>query len=98
MTTAIIVNENKVRLLADITTYLTKLAPPDDHYLHNDLGQRPGILEDEPENAHSHLMAMTLGNLEGVCVGGNWVGTPLIRQSISTLERALSPMMSHSNY
>lgn len=65
-TTAIVVNENEVRLLADIAAYLTKLAPPGDRYLHNDLDLRPGIPEDEPENAHSHLMAMTLGNSEVV--------------------------------
>jgi secondary thiamine-phosphate synthase enzyme len=65
-TTAIAVNENEPRLLTDIAAYLTKLAPPTDRYLHNDLHLRPDIPADEPMNAHSHLMAMTLGNSETI--------------------------------
>jgi secondary thiamine-phosphate synthase enzyme len=65
-TTAITVNEDEERLLVDIKAYLEKLAPPDDKYLHNDLHLRPHIPPDEPMNAHSHLMAMTLGNCETV--------------------------------
>ncbi|MGK7907363.1 MAG: secondary thiamine-phosphate synthase enzyme YjbQ [Synechococcus sp.] len=63
-TTALAVNEYEERLLEDIKTYLAKLAPPDDRYLHNDLHLRPNIPADEPENAHSHLMAITLSNSE----------------------------------
>ncbi|MEM7065303.1 MAG: secondary thiamine-phosphate synthase enzyme YjbQ [Cyanobacteria bacterium P01_B01_bin.77] len=64
-TTAITVNENEERLLVDIKTYLRKLAPPKERYLHNDLHLRD-VPPDEPINAHSHLMAMTLGNSETV--------------------------------
>ncbi|MBE9070293.1 YjbQ family protein [Leptolyngbya cf. ectocarpi LEGE 11479] len=64
-TTAITVNENEERLLVDIKTYLHKLAPSQDRYLHNDLHLRD-VPPDEPINAHSHLMAMTLGNSETV--------------------------------
>lgn len=65
-TTALAINENEPRLLEDIKTYLKKLAPETDSYLHNDLELRPNIPEDEPRNAHSHLMAMTLNNSETV--------------------------------
>ncbi|MBT9311913.1 secondary thiamine-phosphate synthase enzyme YjbQ [Leptothoe kymatousa] len=64
-TTALTVNEAEERLLVDIKAYLRKLAPPEDRYLHNDLHLRE-VPPDEPINAHSHLMAMTLGNSETV--------------------------------
>ena len=64
-TTAVTVNEHEERLLADIKTYLRKLAPSQDRYLHNDLHLRD-VPPDEPINAHSHLMAITLGNSETV--------------------------------
>ena len=67
-TTALAVNEYEIRLLEDIKVFLQKLAPPGDRYLHNDLHLRPGIPEDEPMNAHSHLMAMMLSNSEIVPV------------------------------
>lgn len=70
-TTAVTVNEHEERLLVDIKTYLRKLAPPRDLYLHNDLHLRD-VPPDEPINAHSHLMAITLGNSEMVpIVDGN---------------------------
>ena len=62
-TTALVVNEDEERLLVDIQAYLKKLAPPTDRYLHNDLHLRV-VPPDEPRNAHSHLMAMTLSNSE----------------------------------
>lgn len=62
-TTAITINEDESRLLQDIKVYLTKLAPPRESYLHNDLHLRD-VPPDEPENAHSHLMAMTLSTSE----------------------------------
>ncbi|GAB4285918.1 MAG: secondary thiamine-phosphate synthase enzyme YjbQ [Oscillatoriaceae cyanobacterium] len=65
-TTAIAINENEERLLADIIVFLGKLAPKDADYLHNDLEQRPNIPPDEPRNAHSHLMAMMLRNSENI--------------------------------
>ena len=64
-TTALTVNEDEERLLVDIKTYLRKLASPQDRYLHNDLHLRD-VPPDEPINAHSHLMAMTLGNSETI--------------------------------
>ncbi len=62
-TTALAINENEARLLEDIKVYLRKLAPESGHYLHNDLHLRD-VPEDEPINAHSHLMAMTLSTSE----------------------------------
>lgn len=66
-TTALAINEYEVRLLDDLKTYLKKLAPPDDKYLHNDLHLRV-VPPDEPMNAHSHLMAMMLNNSEVIPV------------------------------
>jgi secondary thiamine-phosphate synthase enzyme len=62
-TTALAINEYESRLLDDIKVYLKKLAPPGDLYLHNDLHLRI-VPPDEPMNAHSHLMAMTLSTSE----------------------------------
>ncbi|GAA6622610.1 secondary thiamine-phosphate synthase enzyme YjbQ [Scytonema sp. NUACC26] len=63
-TTALAINEYEERLLTDIKVYLQKLAPESDRYLHNDLHLRKNIPPDEPMNAHSHLMAMTLSTSE----------------------------------
>ncbi len=62
-TTALTINEYEERLLTDIKGYLRKLAPDSDHYLHNDLHLRE-VPENEPMNAHSHLMAITLSTSE----------------------------------
>ncbi len=64
-TTAIAINELEERLITDIKTFLTRLIPPDNHYLHNDIALRD-CPPDEPENAHSHLAAMQLGSSEVV--------------------------------
>jgi secondary thiamine-phosphate synthase enzyme len=66
-TTALAINEYEERLLEDIKVYLRKLAPPSDKYLHNDLHLRI-VPPDEPMNAHSHLMAMTLSTSEVIPV------------------------------
>ncbi len=71
-TTALAINECEDRLLEDMKTYLRKLAPEGDRYLHNDLHLRPNIPPDEPKNAHSHLMAITLSSSEVIpVVSGN---------------------------
>ncbi len=62
-TTAISINEHEERLVEDVKAFLTRLIPPTDRYLHNDIEQRD-CPPDEPENAHSHLAAMLLGNSE----------------------------------
>ncbi|MGD1703961.1 secondary thiamine-phosphate synthase enzyme YjbQ [Dapis sp. BLCC M229] len=76
-TTALAINENEERLIEDLKVYLRKLAPESDKYLHNDLHLRD-VPPDEPINAHSHLMAMTLNNsevipvVEGKLALGSW--------------------------
>jgi len=62
-TTAITINENEERLLEDVRRFFTRLAPPDETYLHNDIALRD-CPPDEPENAHSHLLAMLVGSSE----------------------------------
>lgn len=62
-TTALAINENEERLLEDVKVHLGKLAPDSERYLHNDLHLRD-VPEDEPMNAHSHLMAMMLSTSE----------------------------------
>lgn len=64
-TTAITVNENEDRLLEDIGQFFKQLVPSDGKYLHNDIHLRD-CPPDEPENAHSHLCSMLLGNSEAV--------------------------------
>ena len=64
-TTALTVNENEERLFQDIQTFYEKLVPAGDRYLHNDLHLRD-VPEDEPENAHSHLIAMFLNTNETI--------------------------------
>ncbi|MGK7926942.1 MAG: secondary thiamine-phosphate synthase enzyme YjbQ [Spirulina sp.] len=76
-TTALAINENEERLLEDVKVYLQKLAPESDQYLHNDLHLRI-VPPNEPKNAHSHLMAMTLATseiipvVEGKLALGTW--------------------------
>ncbi len=73
-TVALAINEYEPRLMSDIKTYLNQLAPTSGlaigntqyHYLHNDLHLRPNIPPDEPMNAHSHLMAITLNTSETI--------------------------------
>lgn len=67
-TCALSVNENEERLFDDIQNFFLRLAPEDDSYKHNDLHLRINIPPDEPENAHSHLIAMMLGNSEVVAI------------------------------
>jgi secondary thiamine-phosphate synthase enzyme len=67
-TCALSVNENEERLFEDIRDFFLTIAPPNGTYKHNDLHLRVNIPHDEPENAHSHLIAMMLGNSEIITV------------------------------
>lgn len=67
-TCALSVNENEERLFEDIRNLFLTIAPPEGSYRHNDLHLRVNIPPNEPENAHSHLIAMMLGNSETVTV------------------------------
>lgn len=66
-TTAIAINENEERLVEDVKTFLNRLIPPNDSYLHNVIALRD-CPPDEPENAHSHLAAMLLGSSEVIAL------------------------------
>jgi len=66
-TTAIAINENEERLVEDVKAFLNRLIPPGDKYLHNDIALRD-CPPDEPENAHSHLATMLLGNSEVIAL------------------------------
>lgn len=72
-TTAITINEYEARLLKDIQAFLTKLIPPGDSYLHNDIALRD-CPPDEPENAHSHIAAMLLGSSEVIALADGELG------------------------
>ena len=74
-TTALAINEFEERLLTDVSNYFKSLAPPDNRYLHNDIHLRD-CPDDEPENAHSHLLAMLLSSSEVVPIveGGLQLG------------------------
>jgi len=66
-TTALTINEHEERLLEDVKTFFTQLVPPQARYLHNDIHLRD-CPPDEPENAHSHLIALLLGASENIPV------------------------------
>ena len=66
-TTAIAINENEERLVEDVKAFLSRLIPPGDKYLHNDIALRD-CPPDEPENAHSHLAAILLGSSEVIAL------------------------------
>jgi len=66
-TTAITLNEDEERLRSDIENHFEKLAPAGLPYLHNDIHLRD-CDPDEPENAHSHLVAMLIGSSESIAV------------------------------
>lgn len=66
-TTAVTINEYEERLLEDIRAFFTRQVPPGDKYLHNDIHLRD-CPPDEPENAHSHLIAMLMGSSESIPV------------------------------
>lgn len=66
-TTALTLNEDEERLRRDIENHFEKLVPADQPYLHNDIHLRD-CDPDEPENAHSHLIAMLIGSSESITV------------------------------
>ena len=72
-TCALSVNEE--RLFDDIRNFFLMLASPEESYKHNDLHLRVNVAPDEPENAHSHLIAMLHGNSEVLVIH---TGEPVI--------------------
>ncbi len=82
-TTALAINEHESRLIEDLKVFLRDLAPSNRPYLHNDIHLRD-CPPDEPQNAHSHLLAMLLGSseaipiIEGELALGTWQSLMLI--------------------
>jgi len=66
-TTALFINEYEQRLLQDMADFLRRTVPVDNAYLHNDIHLRDCPPE-EPENAHSHIMAMLMSSSEAIPV------------------------------
>lgn len=78
-TVSVIVQEYEPRFVDDARQFLHDLAPPNRPWLHNDLDFRTGppdwpggdeawraFRATQPVNAHSHILAMVLGNSESI--------------------------------
>ena len=82
-TTAVTVNEDEERLFEDTKRFLAQLVPANAGYLHNDIHLRD-CPPDEPQNAHSHILAMLLGSSETIAISqgrlalGKWQSVLLI--------------------
>ncbi|MSP21996.1 MAG: YjbQ family protein [Dehalococcoidia bacterium] len=62
-TAAVIINEHEPLLLNDIARVLSRIAPVDDYYAHNDFQIRTvNMSANEPENGHSHCQHLLLGS------------------------------------
>jgi secondary thiamine-phosphate synthase enzyme len=62
-TTAIIVNEHEPLLLVDFAALLTRLAPKDPPYRHDDMDARTvNLAPGERSNGHAHCQALLLGS------------------------------------
>ena len=64
-TTALAINEYEPRLLEDLQSFFTEIAPFNRYYKHNDIHLRD-CTSDEPENAHSHILAILLNSHESI--------------------------------
>ena len=68
-TAAIVVNEHEPLLLNDMARMLSRLAPADDYYEHNDFTIRTvNMNEDECANGHAHCQHLLLGTSETIPV------------------------------
>lgn len=62
-TAAVIVNEHEPLLLEDMKRVISRLAPADDYYAHNDFSIRTvNMVADESENGHAHCQQLFLGS------------------------------------
>lgn len=78
-TTAVIINEHEPLLLDDLKDLLTRLAPPQAYYLHNDFTIRTAnMTPDESPNGHAHCQSLLLSSaatvniIDGVLQLGRW--------------------------
>ena len=66
-TAAIKINENEPLLLADMASFLERVAPQDAYYAHNDFSLRTvNMTEDECPNGHAHCRHLLLGTSETI--------------------------------
>ena len=78
-TAAVRIQEDEPLLLEDLRSFLTRLAPPDAPYAHNDFDVRTEHMHpDERPNGHSHCLHLLLGAsasvpvVDGVPQLGTW--------------------------
>jgi secondary thiamine-phosphate synthase enzyme len=78
-TTAVIINEHEPLLLEDLKELLTRLAPPQAYYRHNDFAIRTAnMTPDESPNGHSHCQSLLLSSaatvniIDGALQLGRW--------------------------
>ena len=71
-TAAIVVNEHEPLLLTDFGALLTRAAPRDQTYRHDDMGARTvNLAAEERPNGHAHCQALLLPSSATLnCVGG----------------------------
>lgn len=68
-TAAIVINENEPLLLNDMARMLSRLAPAEDYYEHNDFSIRTvNMNEDECANGHAHCQHLLLGTSQTIPV------------------------------
>ena len=68
-TSAIRINENEPLLLEDMADFLSRIAPRENDYRHNDFSIRTvNMNDDECPNGHSHCQHLTLGSSESIPV------------------------------
>lgn len=66
-TAAIVINENEPLLLNDMARLLSRLAPAEDYYEHNDFSIRTvNMTEDECANGHAHCQHLLLGTSQTI--------------------------------
>ena len=66
-TAAIKINENEPLLLADMASFLERVAPQDAYYAHNDFSLRTvNMTEEECPNGHAHCRHLFLGTSETI--------------------------------
>lgn len=78
-TTAVIINEHEPLLLEDLKELLTRLAPPEAYYRHNDFAIRTAnMTPDESPNGHAHYQSLLLSSaatvniIDGALQLGRW--------------------------
>jgi secondary thiamine-phosphate synthase enzyme len=66
-TAAIKINEHEPLLIEDMEDFLTRFAPPDDYYQHNDFDVRTAnMTPDEQPNGHAHCQQLLLSTSETI--------------------------------